>query len=169
MTRKKTMISFLIAIVMLFASMTSVNVYAAGEEVLPLGEYPVGSFTFTNTNLTKPKTMPNGAQKLNFLIKFKKADIDAGIGQVKLTVQVRDMSGKVVGGKTVNDTSGWVGGVYNRNSTLFIDNIYVSPGQRYQIFFDASSVNPSQSNGNYRSIQIISFVSYVNVNNIVTS
>lgn len=168
MTKKGRMIfSLLMAVVMVCVSIAPVQVFAAGTETLPLGEYSVGGFTFTDQNLTPVKTMPAGAHTLNFLIRFKKADIDTGVGQVKLTVQVRDMNGNVVASKVVDDISGYVTGSYKRATTVFIDDIPVTPGQQFQLWFDASSVDPSQSNGSYRSIQIVTFVSYVNVDEIV--
>ena len=140
----------------------SKNVLRSGEEVHGIGEYHIGEFTFTNNNLTPVKTMPEGARTLRFNVKFKKADIDRGIGQVKLNVQVRDINGNIVTQRTLADIAGTQGGL-PRITSLNTDTINVSPGEKYQIFFDASSVNPEESNGNYRSITVYSFTSYINV------
>lgn len=164
---KKSMIaSFLLAIIMLFVGTCTINASAAGEETLPVGSHYIGNFTFTDTNLTKIKTMPNGAQTLRIGVKFRKSPTDAGIGQVKLTVQIRDTNGHVITTKVVNDITGYINGTNPRYTVLLTDEINVSAGQKYQIFFDASSVNPSQSNGNYRSIQIMSFDSFINVSEV---
>lgn len=158
--KKHIIVSFLIAFVMLMGTM--INVYAAGTETFPIGSHNINGFTFTNNNLTPVKTMPNGVQKLVLGVKFRKAATDKGIGQVKLTIQIRDITGRVVTQKIVDDTS------YNFASgytTFVTDPISVSGGQKYQIFFDASSTG--QSNGNFRTIEIGSFYSFINMNTIV--
>lgn len=166
---KKIIVSIMMACIMFFTGTFATNVFAAGSETLPIGEHNIGSFTFTNTNLTPVKTMPSGAQKVGFLIRFKKADTDRGIGQVKLTVQIRNSSGQVVAQRVERDISGYTTGVYRKYTPMYIGPISVSPGEKYQIFFDASSVNPAESNGNYRSISIISFLSYVNVDEVIVN
>lgn len=161
-TNFKKVLTLIVSIAMLFACISPVRASAAGTETLPLGEYYIGKFTFTDQNLTPVKTMPAGAQDLCFKILFSKASIDAGIGPVKLTVQIRDESGNVLLNETMIDQSGWVGGTYYRYTTLYTSKINVYPGQKIQIWFDASSVDYLQSNGAYRSIQILSLISYIN-------
>lgn len=156
---KKAIISFLMALAMLVSSIFVTQVQAAGEETLPLGSYSIGGFTFTDTNLTPIKTMPAGAQTLGFGVTFRKSPTDAGIGTVKLTMQIRDLSGNILAQSTKVDRSDYD----IRFTRLYVGNINVSPGQKYQVFFDASSFNPSESNGNYRSIQLYTFASYINV------
>lgn len=135
---KSIILSLIMAIAMLCSSVISTPVQAAGTETLPLGSYAIGSFTFTNTNITPVKTMPAGAQKLTIVVAFRKADTDAGIGQVKLTVQIRDLSGRVVASKVVPDQSNYECGSFKRFTNLCIADLPVSPGQQYQIFFDAT-------------------------------
>lgn len=141
---------------------TGIVLYS-GAETLPMGEYHIGSFTFTNNNLTPRKTMPNGASTWSLYVKFCKASSDAGIGQVKLTVQIRRTDGTVVASTTVKDNSGEYSGgdYYRRYASAILPTISVRPGEVYQIWVDASSVNPSQSNGNYRSIDILDIQSYI--------
>lgn len=135
----------------------------AGAETLPMGEYHIGNFTFTNNNLTPRKTMPSNARTWSLYIKFRKADSDAGIGQVKLTVQIRRADGTVVASATTKDNSGEYSGgnYYRRYASLAMPTISVKPGEQYHIWVDASSVNPSESNGNYRSIDILDIQSYI--------
>lgn len=157
---RKAIYSFLITIMMLMTSTFASNVQAAGIETLPPGEHYIGGFTFTNTNLTPVKTLPRNTRTLGFIIRFCKSPIDKGIGRVKLNVQVRDINGKKLAEKTLQDTSditGW------RDTEMFISVPDVYEGQKIQIFFDALSVNPAESNGNFRSIWVTSFLSYVNV------
>lgn len=163
--KKNIIVSLVLAMVMLFTgTLATTKVYAAGEETLPIGSHYIGSFTFTDTNLTKPKTMPNGAYKLVIGVRFRKAATDQGIGQVKLKLQIRDTSGHVLTEKVVNDTSSqWASGYV----AFITDPISVSAGQKVQIYFDALSVNPSQSNGNYRSIEINRFDSFINMDTII--
>ncbi len=184
MRKKNIVMVLLMAIVVLTGNFSSVLSYAkegsvemvaddscdntgivlrAGAETLPMGEYHIGSFTFTNNNLTPRKTMPANANTWNLYIKFCKAPSDSGIGQVKLTVQIRRTDGSIVANATVKDTSGEYSGgnYYRRYSSVILPTISVKPGDVYQIWVDASSVNPSQSNGNYRSISILDIQSYI--------
>lgn len=126
----------------------------AGVETLPYGQHSIGAFTFTDTNLTPVKTV--AGTKVQFLIGFRKASNDAGIGQVKLKVQIRDASGSAI-------SPVWE---YTPDPDSIATSI-VTPelnlgyaGRRIQIWLDASSVGAS--NGNYRSLYISPFISYVN-------
>lgn len=160
--RKILRLTSLVAMFSLLMSMLCVSTtYAAGTETLPKGEYSIGSFTFTDTNTTPAKTMPSGAKKLKFTIAFRKAAGDRGIGQVKLTVKIKDSKGNVVSSNTVRDTASSECGSFKRVSYLYTNEISVKGGGKYKVFFDASSVDPSKSNGHYRSIQVLSFVSIV--------
>lgn len=162
--KRSIILSLVLAMAMLFTGTFATKVYAEGTETLPVGIYNISTngFTFTDTNLTKVKTMPANANTLVFGIKFRKATTDQGIGQVKLKFQIRDTRGNVIQEKVVTDTG-------NRNGyTMFVtDPITVSPGQQFQLYFDAISVNPSESNGNYRSIEISIFRSFINQDTIV--
>ncbi len=160
--KTKILLSLLMAFAMLLGGIPSIKAAASGRETLPVGAYSVGGFTFTNYNLTPVKTMPNNARTLRFEVVFRKADKDAGVGKVKLTVQIRNSRGQAVCTKVVEDTSGWNGIYFNRGTQLKTSQINVSPGEKYQIFFDASSVDPAHANGKYRSIEVISFTSFIN-------
>lgn len=160
-SKKTAIMSCLLAIIMLFVGTFTINASASGPETLPTGKYYVGSFTFTDTNITPVKTMPSGAQTLCFGVRFKKSAIDSGLGRVKLTVQIRDLNGNVITSRTVTDKTGIIDGTFPRYTELFTDTITVSAGQKYQVFFDASSAGVS--NGNYRSIDVGAFYSFINV------
>lgn len=126
----------------------------AGRESLPLGIYNIGSFTFTDTNLTPVKT-PQG-RYIAFSMGFKKASIDTGIGAVKLTVHVRDaITGQVISENfTANNIAA------NTWSVMVTKQIDLGYANRpIQIWFDASSLG--QSNGNFRSISVQSLTSNV--------
>ena len=129
------------------------SVTRAGVETLPYGWYDIGAFTFTDCNYTPVKTVQGSVVSFSFL--FKKASIDAGLGPVKLTVQICDENCNPISPK-------WV---YSLNSENDIQGIMTPDfnlgytGRKIRIFTDASSVGAS--NGNYRSIDVLSFSSYV--------
>lgn len=170
-TRKKNLLCFSFIILMAFSFIFSVPIYAsennpiitreslddnakAGTEVLPLGDYIIGSFTFTDTNLTPVKT-PAG-RYIRLFMGFQKASIDSGLGNVSLTVNVRDArTGQIISKnyKADNPTPGiW--------SMLITDQIDLGYANRpIQIWFDATSMG--QSNGNFRSITVDSLRSTV--------
>lgn len=135
----------------------------SGHDVLNPGYQSIGGFTFTNTNLTPYKTVGQGAQTLKFKIYFRIAPTDRGIGKVKVSMQIRDTSGHALSGVTSAidrynpDPNNFVRGTY-----LETEKIHVNPGQKVQVWFDVSSVNPAESNGNYRSAWVVTFTSIVN-------
>lgn len=169
--RKKYFLYFSVVVLMAFSFIFSVPTYAAdnsqilnreslddnaraGTEVLPLGDYIIGSFTFTDTNLTPVKT-PAG-RYIRLFMGFQKASIDAGLGNVSLTVNIRDArTGQIISQnyKADNPTPGiW--------SMLITDQIDLGYANRpIQIWFDATSMG--QSNGNFRSITVDSLRSTV--------
>lgn len=159
-TKKSIIVSFMLAMIIALTSLFPTTARAAGTETLPIGQYSIGSFTFTDNNLTQVKTMPSGARTLVFGIKFRKAANDTGVGQVKLRFQIRNTNGLILQQQVVTD-------VQDRNGyTMFVtDPLNVSPGQQFQLFFDA--VSAGQSNGNYRSIEVAIFNSYINCDIIV--
>lgn len=125
----------------------------AGTENLPVGSYEIGSFTFTDTNLTPVKTVLGS--NVSFGIAFRKASTDTGIGGVKLTVQIRDTNGNALSPK-------WVYTPSDDSVLTFVTTPTINLGYRgrpIRIWFDASSTG--QSNGNFRSIEVASFISYV--------
>lgn len=149
--RKVAICVYLMITILFGSASTCIPAYAAGEETLPMGNYTIGTVTFTDTNLTPKKTMPSGASKWKLTFRFKKATIDAGVGNVKLTIKIKRPNGTVyyahpAVSESPNTTDGY---------TQFDFEISVSTGGTYQIWMDASSVNPSMSNGNYRSITVI--------------
>ncbi|MCI8291382.1 MAG: hypothetical protein HFJ25_03925 [Clostridia bacterium] len=123
-----------------------VNLYSTAES-LPFGSYLIGNFTFKDTNLSQPRIVPSGASSMQFFFSFHKATSDTGIGDVKLTVQIRKVNGTVVYTTAVNAYS-------SQKASFWTEVINVKPGEQYQIWLDASSVNPAQSNGNFRSITV---------------
>lgn len=135
---------------------TDIMPRAGNNEVLPLGgPHVIGNFTFTNTNLT-PTKIPEG-RYVDFIILFKKASNDAGLGNVKLTLNVRDaITGQIISKNFVQvaDTNPYAGTIL---ATNYIDLGYAN--RPIQIWFDASSTG--QSNGNFRSIEIMRFSSFV--------
>lgn len=150
MTKKRVCgISFALAIVMVLSMVFTVPIQAAGtNEVLPIVTYNIGGFTFTDTNLT-PTKIPAG-RYITVSATFKKASIDAGLGNVKLSMNIRDAyTGQVISKTYVQpaDATGqnWV--------ILLTDKIDLGYANRpIQIWFDASSTGAS--NGNYRSIEV---------------
>lgn len=146
----------MLTLVMMFTSLFAMPASASGpNEVLPLNQvYEIGGFTFTDTNLT-PVKIPAG-RYLKLGINFKKASIDAGLGNVKLTIKVKDANtGAVIANSTYTlnayeGSSRWL-------TTNKIDLGYAN--RKIQVWFDASSTG--QSNGNYRSIQVLEFKSTV--------
>lgn len=156
---KKRLFGVLVAIVML---VTSTNLsYAAGVETWEPGLIEVGSFTFNDENTTPVKTI-NGTQvSINF--GWRRADGlygspagDQGIGDVKLTIQIFDAVGNALTGKQVFYPDEGSNGMTYSNITL-----NVPYGQKIRIWMDASSVNPSQSNGKYRAIYVKNFWAFV--------
>ncbi len=158
MNKAKTRaIGFILTLVLALSTVFSSKVSAAGTETLNVGETPIGSFTFTNTNTTPIKTIKG--TKVTFTVNWRVADgasgapdVDKGIGDAKLTMKVLDAStGKTIAGpKTFKRGTG--------DDTWYLTNsitVNVKYGQKVRVWFDASSVG--QSNGKYRSIYIRNF------------
>lgn len=126
----------------------------AGVETLPFGEYHIGGFTFKNTNTTPVKTV--SGTKVTFFVFFKKAASDAGLGDVKLSMQVRDVNGNALS-PVITETHY---SAYDDEVLCMTGEINLgSAGRQVQVWFDASSAGAS--NGHYRSIEITDFWSYV--------
>lgn len=141
--KKRRLISYLVAFTLMLGSINDISAFAAGVETLPFGRYDIGDFTFTNTNLSPTKTV--SGTRLGLGISFKKASIDAGLGNVKLTVQIRDANtGEVLA--TENEEAN-----ENSNKMLTIKPVDLGySGRKIKIWYDASSTGVS--NGKYRSI-----------------
>lgn len=152
---RKRFFGLFLSIMMLLSFST--NAFAAGVETLGRGYTDIGSFTFTDTNTTPTKTIQGGHVKFEVL--WRVADggssapnIDQGIGEVKLTMQVLDANtGRALTPKRVftvlENEEAWY-----TYSAIELD---VAEGQKVKVWFDASSVG--QSNGHFRSIYIASF------------
>jgi len=138
------------AMIMLFSN--TGLAYAAGVETWNPGIVEIGSFTFDNNNTTPAKTI-NGSHA-QIYVRWRKADSDRGLGDVKLTMQIRDTKGNALTEKYVfyydDPVDGYVTDTISLN---------VTPGQQIRIWFDASSAG--QSNGNYRSIYIKNFWAFI--------
>lgn len=157
---KVRLLSIISAIVLLLSN--SFTTYAAGIETLDPGLTVMGTFAFNNVNTTQAKTV-NGTN-VTIYVNWRRADGlygspngDAGIGDVKLTMQILDTTGKALTGKYVfyyDETA-------NNGYVLDEIDLNVTKGQKIRVWFDASSVNPSQSNGRYRSIYIKDFWAFV--------
>lgn len=102
-----------------------------------------GSYKFTNYNLTPVKT---AGQSGTIVIygSFSGADGYSDVSPIQLTAQIRNTSGGVKASSvTVDNRSG---------ATTFSVSAYVSMGEQFQLYFDASSIaNPP---GIYRSATI---------------
>lgn len=153
---KKRLLSFMAVMLLIFAN--TGTAFAAGTETLEPGITEMGDFVFNDTNVTPVKTI-NGSH-VTIYVNWRRADglygapnVDAGLGDVKLTLKILDSSGNSLTSPQVfyYDDSAVNGYVTDEIS------LDVTSGQKIRIWMDASSVNPSASNGNYRSIYIRSF------------
>lgn len=145
-----------LVLAMLVSSVSAVNTAsAAGNDILPYGEYSIGSFTFTDTNQTPVKTV-GASGMLKFGVNWRVAKDDKGIGEIKLTVKVKNANtGQVLSSMVVkreNTDDGYY--VYDETPA-----IYVTKGTKLKIWFDASSVG--KSNGYYRRAYIQYFGSVI--------
>ncbi len=146
MKLRKSILSLTLMVMLLICPVT--KGLASGFETFPLGSwYMVGSFSFTNYNITPVKTVEG--RYLTMIVDFYKPTWDAGIGEVKLTMDIRDAStgASITGQFVVGVTSG---------TTIISVPIYNLDmgysGREVRIWFDASSVGAS--NGNFRSLTI---------------
>jgi hypothetical protein len=150
---RKPIVSMLLAVMLVACTFTTG--FAAGEETLPVGTwYDIGSFSFTNVNFSPWKTVEG--RYLTMRVDFHKPTWDAGLGEVKLTMDIRDAytGQSIYGPFVVGTTSG----------TTVVSCVYYNidlgyAGRVIQFWFDASSVGTS--NGNYRSLTIDIFRVYV--------
>lgn len=150
-------ISLVLTLALMLSSIFSINAFAAGIEDLKPGYNDIGSFTFTDTNTTPVKTVLG--THVDFGVTWRVADgyygipnIDKGIGEVKLTLKILDANtGAVLAGPITHirqpEEDTWF------LSTVISANVYY--GQKVRVWFDASSVGPS--NGNFRSVHVRDF------------
>lgn len=99
----------------------------------------------TNNNLTPVKTMGvSGTLHVSASIQGRPDLEPSGCPKVKMTMQIRDLNGKVLRSGTVREDD-------------FMPQVHlempVKKGQKIQIFFDVSSVSYNP-NGNYRKGEI---------------
>lgn len=154
---KKRLVSIIACMVLVLSA--TITSHAAGIEDLDPGITEMGDFVFYNNNTSPAKTVNGSHVTIN--VAWRRADglygapnADAGLGDVKLSMRILDANtGNALTGTHVfyydgTATNGYVNDEISLN---------VTPGQKIQIWMDASSVNPSQSNGKYRSIYIRDF------------
>lgn len=123
----------------------------AGVETLPEGEwYNIGSFSFSDHNVTPVKTIPG--EWLTLGIQYSQADDDPGVGPMVLTVTIIDYyTGQYV------DSA--VYPIANPSSTYTQEDFYMGyDGRKVHIRFDLSSTNGSTAE---RSADVNVFRSYV--------
>lgn len=107
----------------------------------------LSAFTFTNTNTTPTKTVMG--TKVRIRGSYIKAPGDAGIGEVVLSIRIKDASGNFI-----TNTMPFPQSVFKNETdfdTGFIDLGYY--GREIHVWFDASSA--FSSNGHYRSIKFV--------------
>lgn len=95
---------------------------------------------------------------MKFTIYWRIADEDQGRGHEKLTVQVRDAdTGAALSPYYVSEMG------YDDCWYWFLETnvISVASGQEIQVWFDVSTKNPAEANGNYRTAYVKSFTSEV--------
>jgi hypothetical protein len=149
----RPMLSLILAVVLAVCPFSTG--FAAGTETFTVGAwYEVGSFSFSDCNLSPWKTVEG--RYLTMRVDFHKPTWDAGLGEVKLTMDIRDAytGQSIYGPFVVGTTSG----------TTVVSCVYYNidlgyAGRVIQFWFDASSVGAS--NGNYRSLTIDTFRVYV--------
>lgn len=147
MAKKATARILSVMLVAIIAVSTfAITAFAAGPETWSSAWKEEPKITVTNNNTTPVKTM--GASGTLHVCCYFNARPDrepAGCPPIKVTMQIRDLSGNVL--RTVTDTS----------ATSFEDTmdleLPVTAGQQYQIFFNVSSVSYNP-NGNYRVADI---------------
>lgn len=156
---KRRLFAFIVAISLMLGN--SGIAYAAGVETWNKGIIEIGSFTFNDENMTPAKTINGTNIELHF--GWRRADGlygspagDKGIGDVKLTIQIFDTAGNALTGKYVFYPNEQGDGLTQSEIDLTVPY-----GQKIQIWMDASSVNPSQSNGKYRTIYMGEFWAFV--------
>ena len=131
----------LIAVVMVTVMAFSVPAMAAGTETWNGDWVNEPVMVITNNNLTPVKTMGrDGTLHVAAGIKGRPDREPAGCPKVQLTMQIRDLNGKVLASGTVREDA------FMPQVHL---SIHVNKGQKVRIFFDISSVSHNP-NGNYR-------------------
>lgn len=148
---------FLCLILVLAMSIVGIaSASAAGPEDLRPGWYNIGAFTFTNVNTTPVKTVLGTS--VSFDILWRPSEEDLGNGFQKLTIQVIDadtgapLSPRYTSEMGYDDC--WYWGITT-------PEIAVNYGQRIQVWFDVSTLNPAEANGYYCTAYIHSFYSFV--------
>jgi len=129
----------------------SAGIERAGVETLPEGQwYDIGSFSFTDSNVTPVKTVPG--EWLTLGIQYEKASYDAGSGPMLLTIRIMDYyTGEYIATEQypIADPSSY----YTQ-----MDFYMGYAGRKIQIRFELSSTNGSTVR---RSAKVNRFCSYV--------
>lgn len=147
MNIRKSLISLVLAIVLVACTFTTafaIDTYYCDTL------YDMGTFSFTD-NMTSAGKIIEG-RYLTIVVGISKPSWDAGIGDVKLTMDIKDAyTGQSITGQfIVASTSG------STVVTVPLYNIDLGyAGRTIKFWFDASSVGTS--NGNYRSLTINTF------------
>ena len=136
----RKLLAFMLVTVMAITAF-STQAFAAGVETWYASWVSEGTFTVSNNNLTPVKTM-GVSGTLHIVAQVSgRSDLEpSGCPPVKLTVQVRDLSGNVLASGSVSEDA---------TVPQVHINLPVTAGQKVQIFFDISSVSYNP-NGNYR-------------------
>ncbi len=158
---KKRFIAICLVLIFTLSTLCSTNAFAAGQseimplsgtETLPAGEYYIGEFTFTDTNITPVKTIggASGSKTVWFFIDLKKADSYSG--NIKVTVEIRNANTQAVIAEEVFPLSGtaW--------DTSPIMKVTLNQGDKIQLWFDASSIGTSPGYYRKASVKLTSVV-----------
>lgn len=159
---KIRLMSILTCAIVAVSGMAAMPVNAAVTTLNP-GVTEMGNFVFSDTNTTTSKTV-NGTD-VTIYLNWRRADgqygapnSDQGLGDVKLTFQILNANtGAAITSKQVCYYDSTAQNGYVTDQVHFT----VPYGQKIRVWMDASSVNPSASNGKYRSIYIRSFSAFV--------
>lgn len=136
----RKLLAFVLVTVMAITAF-STQAFAAGVETWYASWVSEGTITIRNNNLTPVKTMgTSGTLHIVAQVSGRPDMEPSGCPPVKLTVQVRDLSGNVLASGSVSEDA---------TVPQVHINLPVSAGQQIQIFFDISSVSYNP-NGNYR-------------------
>ncbi len=140
----KCILSFFMSLVLIISAFSS-QAFAAGVETWYSDWVDEPTMTVTNNNLTPVKTMGVSGNLHIAAAVTGRPDLEpAGCPKVKMTVEIRDLSGNVLAKGEVREDD-------------FMPQVHltipVTAGQKIQVFFDVSSVSYNP-NGNYRIANI---------------
>lgn len=128
-----------------------------GVETLPYGVwYSLSGFTLHDTNTTPLKTAPSnaGTHRGQIYVKFSWYQGDPNSSPITLTVKIKRANGTF---ETIGQADAAGMHYYYLQSNWFS----VSPGEKFQIFFDVSTATGGTSTGSYRYAAIESWEIYI--------